>query len=57
MFTRGRLVPRQPRAIKGTTRIELHHEHIYNGIYIHGNNDAMSTALRGEHIRHGVYIH
>ena len=28
MFTRGRLVPRQPRAIKGTTRTELRGETI-----------------------------
>ena len=28
MFTRGRLVPRQPRAIKGTTRTELRGEAI-----------------------------
>ena len=27
-FTRGRLVPRQPRAIKGTTRTELRGETI-----------------------------
>ena len=27
-FTRGRLVPRQPRAIKRTTRTELHGETI-----------------------------
>ena len=28
MFTRGRLVPRQPRAIKSTTRTELRDEAI-----------------------------
>ena len=28
MLTRGRLVPRQPRAIKGTTRTELRDETI-----------------------------
>ena len=43
-FTRGRLVPRQPRAIKRTTRTELHHEGIHNGIYIHWNNGINSTA-------------
>ena len=37
MLTRGRLVPRQPRAIKRTTRTELHHERIYNGRYINWN--------------------
>ena len=31
----GRLVPRQPRAIKGTTRTELHGENIYIVKYIH----------------------
>ena len=34
MLTRGRLVPRQPWAIKRTTRTELHHEGIHNGRYI-----------------------
>ena len=29
-FIRGRLVPRQPRAIKRTTRTELHHEDSHN---------------------------
>ena len=29
-FTRGRLVPRQPRAIKGTTRTELRGKIIVN---------------------------
>ena len=57
MFTRGRLVPRQPRAIKGTTRTELHHEGIYNVKYIHWNTDITPTALRGENIHHGKYIH
>ena len=52
-FPRGRLVPRQPRAIKRTTRTELHHERIHNGRYIHGNNGAMFTALRGYNIHHG----
>ena len=35
MFTRGRLIPRQPRAIKRTTRTELHHEGIHIAKYIH----------------------
>ena len=35
MLTRGRLVPRQLRAIKRTTRTELHHEKIYITKYIH----------------------
>ena len=48
LITRGRLVPRQPRAIKRTTRTELHHEGIYIAKYIHWNIDAIFTAL---HIR------
>jgi len=32
---RGRLVPRQPRAIKNTTRTELRNESIYIAKYIH----------------------
>ena len=47
-ITRGRLVPRQPRAIKRTTRTELHHEGIYITKYIHWNIDTILTAL---HIR------
>ena len=57
LITRSRLVPRQPWAIKRTTRTELHHEGIHNGIYIHGNNGAMFTALRGYNIYNGGYIH
>ena len=56
-FTRGRLVPRQPRAIKRTTRTELHHEGIYIAKFIHWNNDATSTALRRYNIYNGGYIH
>ena len=37
MLTRGRLVPRQPRAIKRTTPTALHHEGIYTAKYIHWN--------------------
>ena len=48
MFTRGRLVPRQPRAIKGTTRTELHHEGIYIAKIIHWDNSAIPTQLRDE---------
>ena len=48
MFTRGRLVPRQPRAIKGTTRTELHGENIYIAKFIHRDNSAIPTQLRGE---------
>ncbi|EFV03209.1 hypothetical protein HMPREF9420_2650 [Segatella salivae DSM 15606] len=37
MPTRGRLVPRQPWAIKRTTPTALHHEGIYIAKYIHGD--------------------
>ena len=57
MLTRGRLVPRQPRAIKNTTRTELRDERIYIAKYIHWNTDTIPTALRGENIHHGKYIH
>ena len=50
ILTRGRLVPRQPRAIKNTTRTELHHENIYIAKFIHWNNGATSTQLRDETI-------
>ena len=50
MLTRGRLVPRQPRAIKGTTRTELRGENIYIAKFIHWNNGATSTQLRDETI-------
>ena len=49
-FPRGRLVPRQPWAIKRTTRTELHHEGIYIAKFIHLNNGAIPMALRGETI-------
>ena len=51
-FTRGRLVPRQPRAIKRTTRTELRGESIQDGRYIHCNIDITPTALHHE----GIYI-
>ena len=52
-FTRGRLVPRQPRAIKRTTRTELRGENIHYGGYIHGNIGITATALHRYNIRHG----
>ena len=52
-FPRGRLVPRQPRAIKRTTRTELHHERICIAKFFHWNNGAIPTALRGYNIHHG----
>ena len=48
MFTRGRLVPHQHRAIKDTTRTELRDEGIYIAKFIHWNNGAIPTALRDE---------
>ena len=44
-LTQGRLVPRQPRAIKRTTRTELHRYNIHNGKYIHGNIGIISAGL------------
>ena len=56
-FTRGRLVPRQPRAIKRTTRTELRGEGIYIAKFIHWNNSAIPTALRCYNIYNGGCIH
>ena len=50
MLTRGRLVPRQPRAIKRTTRTELRDENIYIAKFIHWDNSAIPTPLRDETI-------
>ena len=50
MFTRGRRVPRQPRAIKNTTRTELRGENIYIAKFIHWDNSAIPTQLRDETI-------
>ena len=57
MLTRGRLVPRQPRAIKKTTRTELHHEGMYIVKYIHWNTDIKPTALHRYNIHNDEYIH
>ena len=57
MLPRGRLVPRQPRAIKRTTRTELRGENIHYGGYIHGNAHIISTAFRGYNIRNYGFIH
>ena len=57
MFTRGRLVPRQPRAIKRTTRTELRDANIYIAKFIHWNNSAIPTALRRYNIYNGGCIH
>ena len=47
MLTRGRLVPRQPRAIKRTTRTELHRYNIHPGRCVHRNTGITLTALHG----------
>ena len=57
MFTRGRLVPRQPRAIKRTTRTELRGYNIQNGWYIHWNINITPMVLHCYNIRNGWYIH
>ena len=56
-FIQGRLVPRQPRAIKRTTRTELHHESIYIAKFIHWNISITPTALHRYNIHNGEYIH
>ena len=56
-FTQGRLVPRQPWAIKRTTRTELRGENIHYGGYIHGNTGITPTALHHEDIYIAKYIH
>ena len=56
-FTRGRLVPRQPRAIKNTTRTELRGENIHYGGYIHGNIGITPTSFHRCNIRNGWCIH
>ena len=57
MLTRGRLVPRQPRAIKRTTRTELRHEGIYNLEHLYRENITIPMLLRVENIHNGKYIH
>ena len=57
MFTRGRLVPRQPRAIKRTTRTELRGYNIQNGWYIHWNINIIPMVLHRYNIRHGRCVH
>ena len=56
-LTRGRLVPRQPRAIKRTTRTELHGDNIHHGRYIHWNIGTTPTALHRYNIHYGGCIH
>ena len=56
-FTRGRLVPRQPRAIKRTTRTELRNENIRGDRCVHWNIGTTPTALRRYNIQNCEYIH
>ena len=56
-LTRGRLVPRQPQAIKSTTRTELRRCDIRNGKCIHWNIDTTPTALHHEGISIAKCIH
>ena len=56
-FTRGRLVPRQPRAIKRTTRTKLCDEGISIAKYIYWNIGITPTTLHHCNIHHGEYIH
>ena len=56
-FTRGRLVPRQPRAFKRTTRTELRRYNIQNGWYVHWNIGIKPTALCGYNIQNGRCVH
>ena len=57
MFTRGRLVPRQPRAIKNTTRTELRGESIQGGRYSHWNINITPMVLHCYNIRHRRCVH
>ena len=56
-FTQGRLVPRQPWAIKSTTPTALHHEGISIAKYIHWDAGMTPTALHHEGISIAKYIH
>ena len=57
MFTRGRLVPRQPRAIKEITRTELRDENSHHGRYIHRSISIKYTALHRYNIHHERCVH
>ena len=57
MFTQGRLVPRQPRAIKSTTRTELRNESIRGDRCVHWSTGMTPTSLRSARIHHVGYIH
>ena len=57
MLPQGRLVPRQPWAIKRTTRTELRGENIRNDGFIHGNIGIIFTALYRCNIRNDGFTH
>jgi len=57
MLPRASLVPRQPRAIKRTTRTELRDENIRSDRCVHWNNSITPTALHGRNIHNAKYIH
>ena len=48
MLTRGRLVPRQPRAIKGTTRTELRGETIVRVAWLIIKRKTIPVTLHDE---------
>ena len=57
ILTQGRLVPRQPWAIKRTTPTALHHERISIAKYIHRNTGITPMPLHDYNIHHSVCIH
>ena len=57
MLTQGRLVPRQPWAIKRTTPTALHYEGISIAKHIHSNINIKPTALHRHNIHNAKYIH
>ena len=57
ILTRGRLVPRQPRAIKRTTRTELRDENIRSDRCVHWNIGIIPTALHRCNIRNNKFVH
>ena len=57
MLPQGRLVPRQPWAIKRTTPTALRGENIRHGGFIHGNAGIEPMALYGENIRCDRCVH
>ena len=56
-FTRGRLVPRQPWAIKRTTPTALHCHNIHNDRCTRWNSSTTPATLRNKGIHGDRYIH